>query len=439
MTPDTGVLTTVLTSFLATFKAGFGPVKVDALALLGILTAIELTVAILFWVIKGEDALVGLIQKILLIGMFLFFVSQWPTLVNQAAQGFEQTGFKAGGAGAGATIALTNPSAIIDYGFAVTQPIQAEIDSLSSGTLGALQNIGLIMMLGWAEIGILMAFFLLAIQAFVTYLEFYIVAVLALILVPFGVLRHTSFIAEKAFGVVISHGVKLMVLSCIMGAAMPVLSSLSMPADPTIQMAWCMLLAAGAILFLAWHAPAVAGGMMAGGPALNAGTAAGTAIATGAAVLGAGYGGAWAASRASAAGMTSVKAAGAVQTGAQMGALDAALGGGGKIVQVGGAIAGVVQVAGNALTTPVRSVSQTMSQKLREGNLRAYDLARGTTLASESDQHSGSGTTTRGRAIPDALRSAQQARTVVPPQAHPQGGISAPIRHDDRTEPGASK
>ena len=415
MTPDSGVLTTVLTSFLVTFKAGFGPVKIDAMALLGILTAIELTVAILFWIVKGEDALVGLIQKILFIGMFLFFVSQWPTLVNLAARGFEQTGFKAGSGGASAVTALTDPSAIIDFGFAVTKPIQMEIDSLSSGTLGAMQNLGLIVMLGWAEIGILMAFFLLAIQAFVTYLEFYIVAVLALILVPFGVFRHTSFIAEKAFGVVISHGVKLMVLSFIMGAATPVLSNLTMPANPTIQMAWCMLLAVGAILFLAWHAPAVAGGMMAGGPALNAGTAAGTAIATGAAVLGAGYGGAWAASRAGAGAMASVKAA-----------------------QAGGAVAGAARVVGSAATAPIRNMGEAMAQRLREGNLRGYDVSRGTDLASAAAGTTpGAGGSQGGRAGSDAMRSSKQARSVVPPQAHPQGGIAAPIRHDGSSEPGA--
>ena len=67
-------------------------------------------------------------------------------------------------------------------------------------------------MYGWAFIFTLVAFFMLAIQVFITYLEFYLVAALSLVLVPFGVFKHTAFIAERAFGSVVSFGVKLMVL-----------------------------------------------------------------------------------------------------------------------------------------------------------------------------------------------------------------------------------
>ena len=425
MTPDTGILTYLLKTFLTTFKLGFGPVNADATTLLAILATIEVMIALLFWILKGEDALVGLIQKILVVGVFTFFVAQWPALVEITASGFQETGSKAGGQ-ASAGLALTNPSAIIDFGFVVTQPIQDKIDSLSSGT-GALMNAGQIMMYGWAMIGILIAFFVLAIQAFITYLEFYLVSVLALILIPFGVFKHTSFLAEKAFGVVIAHGVKLMVLTFIMTIATPLLSQLVMPADPSIKMAWCMLLAAGAILFLAWHAPAVAGGMMAGGPSLNAGTAAGTAVAAGAGLLAAGIGGAWAASRAGSGISTTVKAAGALQTGAQMGALDTALAGGGRTAQAVGAASGTARVIGSAVAAPARSIGDRMSQKLREGNLKGYDLSRGTDFSS-----SAGGASPRGdRQLANPAGAVKWAKSVIPADAHPQGGISAPIRPDD--------
>ena len=56
---------------------------------------------------------------------------------------------------------------------------------------------------------------------FITVLEFYIGAVLALILVPFGVNRHTAFMAERAFGLVIAFGTKLMVLGFIIQRRKP--------------------------------------------------------------------------------------------------------------------------------------------------------------------------------------------------------------------------
>ena len=107
---------------------------------------------------------------------------------------------------------------------------------------------------------------MLAIQVFITYLEFYLVAALSLVLVPFGVFKHTAFMAERAFGSVVSFGVKLMVLSFIIAAAGPVLTQITLPAEPTWQQAYMVLLASMAIAFLAWHAPGIAAGMVSGGP-----------------------------------------------------------------------------------------------------------------------------------------------------------------------------
>ena len=85
-------------------------------------------------------------------------------------------------------------------------------------------SLGSLFMYGWAYIFTILAFFMLAIQVFITYLEFYLVAALSLILVPFGVFKHTAFIAERAFGSVVSFGVKLMVLVVHYRGGHPVLA-----------------------------------------------------------------------------------------------------------------------------------------------------------------------------------------------------------------------
>ena len=73
MTPDSGILTTSQTQILSVFKAGFGNITPDALHLLGTLTVIELTLAILFWVLKAKILLLVLSKKSCLL-VFLYFL-----------------------------------------------------------------------------------------------------------------------------------------------------------------------------------------------------------------------------------------------------------------------------------------------------------------------------------------------------------------------------
>ncbi|HEX2790951.1 MAG TPA: type IV secretion system protein, partial [Steroidobacteraceae bacterium] len=348
MPADTGILTSLLNAFVGVFSAGPGLLAPTAARILFLISAIELTLAGLWWALKGENILVGLLQKTLLIGLFAFFVLNWPTFLNAVLNGFVWVGFQAGGSGPAAGILLIkDPSSIVDQAMLITQPISTEISELSWTSIGSL------IMFGWAYIFTILAFFFLALQVFVTYLEFYIVAALTLVLVPFGVFKHTAFIAERALGTVISFGVKLMVLSFIIAAAGPVLSRITVAATPTLTQAYSVLLAAMAIAYLAWHAPAIAGGMISGGPSLTAGSAAGFVAATTLGALG-GAAATSAAVRASAAaGMSATRAAagaaGTLRAGGALGVAGAQISGEGPVGQAAAAARG----AGGAV---VRSI-----------------------------------------------------------------------------------
>ena len=103
------------------------------------MAGIELTLAGLWWVLKGENILVGLMQKTLLLGLFAFFVANWATLINTVLDGFVWAGFTAGGSSpaAGAAI-IKDPSAIISQAFIVTQPLENEVNALSLYNIGSL-------------------------------------------------------------------------------------------------------------------------------------------------------------------------------------------------------------------------------------------------------------------------------------------------------------
>lgn len=284
MTADTGTLTTVLTQFLDVFRMGRVNLGGSAWSLLATLATIELILASLWWALTGQDAIVALIKKILSIGFFIFVIQNYDSLLHTVIEGFIQTGKMASSSGGDGLASVRDPSTIIDAGFFVALPILEHLQSFSEWDV--LFHIHDIIITGLCGLGILGAYFIIAIQVFVTYLEFAIVSTLGLIFIPFGVFRHTRFLAEKAFGSIVAFGIKLMVLGLLVSVTVPVLKSYSLPADPTWTQLFNMLVLCFAIAGLAWHAPGVAAGLLSGGPSLTAGTAGGTALAGAAAGIG---------------------------------------------------------------------------------------------------------------------------------------------------------
>ena len=428
MPADTGILTSLLNAFVGVFSAGPGLLAPTAARILFLISAIELTLAGLWWALKGENILVGLLQKTLLIGLFAFFVLNWPTFLNAVLNGFVWVGFQAGGSSPAAGILLIkDPSSIIDQAMAITLPISDKLSSFSWTSIGSL------ILYGWAYIFTILAFFFLALQVFVTYLEFYIVAALTLVLVPFGVFKHTAFIAERALGTVISFGVKLMVLSFIIAAAGPVLVSITVAPNPSLTQAYAVLLAAMAIAYLAWHAPAIAGGMISGGPSLTAGSAAGFVAATTLGALG-GAAATSAAVRASAAaGMGATRAAagaaGTLRAGGALGMAGAQIGGAGPLGQATAAARGaggaVVRSIAEAATRPFATAGRSIKQSFEAGQVRAW-------RSRESSPTPPNPTPPRAKASPIRPQSAAQAvhaaKSSIPPESSPGPGMQAPIR-----------
>ena len=438
MNADIGILTNLLNAFVGVFSAGSGNLLPVASRLFFLIAGIELTLAGIWWALKGENILVGLLQKMLLLGMFSFFVLNWGSFLTAILTGFVWTGFVAGGQAPAAGIALMkNPSAIIGQAMIITQPIAAQIGALSWYAIGSL------IMYGWAYILTILAFFILAIQVFVTYLEFHLVAALSLILIPFGVFRHTAFVAERALGAVVSFGVKLMVLSFIVAAAHPVLSAIVVPASPTITQAYSVLLAALALAFLAWQAPAIAAGMISGGPSLTAGSAAGFG---GAAALGA-FGAAAATSVAArtvaSAGIGATRAAaGAFGTARSAGAIGAAAASVTSTTAAGravGALSGMGRAAVGGLaqvaTRPIAAASSSLREAYQRGQVRAFTFTGGKAPASMTGATGGGsaapiGTSSAANKSQKAMQAVHLARSAIPPEGHASSGMQAPIKHE---------
>jgi type IV secretion system protein TrbL len=129
---------------------------------------------------------------------------------------------------------------------------------------------------------VIVAFFVLAIQLFITILEFKLTALAGFVLVPFALWGRTSFLAERVLGNVISSGIKVMVLAVIVGIGSGFFEDFVGALngqEPEIGQAMSLVLASLALFGLGIFGPGIASGLVAGAPQLGAGAAVGTAAA----------------------------------------------------------------------------------------------------------------------------------------------------------------
>ena len=159
-----------------------------------------------------------------------------------------------------------------------------------------------VLFLAWGIV--LLCFFVLAVQLFVTLIEFKLTTLAGFVLVPFALWNKTAFLAEKVLGNVVSSGIKVLVLAVIVGIGTGLFAEFRIPAgaEPSIDQALVIMLASLSMLALGIFGPGIATGLVSGGPQLGAGAMAGATLGAAGAAIGVG---------AAAAGVGSAVAAGA--------------------------------------------------------------------------------------------------------------------------------
>ena len=139
-------------------------------------------------------------------------------------------------------------------------------------------NLDVISVLFLAWLVIIVSFFVLAVQLFVTLIEFKLTTLAGFVLVPFALWNKTAFLAERVLGNVVSSGIKVLVLAVIVGIGSGLFAQFQMPpgTEPSIDHALAIMLASLALLGLGIFGPGIATGLVSGAPQLGAGAAAGT-------------------------------------------------------------------------------------------------------------------------------------------------------------------
>lgn len=338
-----------------------------------LIIAIDFVLAILLN-LGDTDHIKQLIGKIFRYGFFLWLIGNWGVLLDAVVNSLSEAGATMGGLDFGA---LRHPSLIIETGLAMAEPFYNYINSEQFTSMtGFFGSMGLWLMACFGGFAIWLAFAILALQCFITYVEFYIASALVLVFIPWGVNKHTSFVAEKAIGAVISFGTKLMVLSAILGLSYPIIneSMYQFDGNPTWDGILGALVGPWALTFLAWQAPSMAAGIMTGSPSLSAGTVAGAA-------MGGAAGGAAGASVASGIARNTGAGAGAGLKGAS--ALSgAAITGGRGVDQNTSPLTGAIKGMGNFAGAQAKSAFNSATQGIRNAYNSGSEKASGTGGAS---------------------------------------------------------
>lgn len=381
----TGVIDQFLQVFTTYIDSGFGLLGGEVAFIATTLIVIDVTLAALFWSWGADDDIIArLVKKTLFIGVFAYIIGNWNSLAKIVFDSFAGLGLK--GSGTSFTTAdLLRPGKVAQTGLDAGRPLLDSISDLM-GYWSFFENFIQIACLLFAWALVLLAFFILAVQLFVTLIEFKLTTLAGFVLIPFGLFGKSAFMAEKVLGNVVSSGIKVLVLAVIIGIGSTLFDRFTAgfgDQTPSIDDAMAIVLAALSLLGLGIFGPGIANGLVSGGPQLGAGAAVGTGLAVGGAALAAG-GAAGLALKGGAAALAGGGAAvrgGAAVAGGASTAYSLASAGQSGASGVAAGLGGVAKAAGGAAVSPLKRAAaragDSMKSSFSSGAKSAFEVTGG--------------------------------------------------------------
>ena len=254
-----GIFDDITRAFVATLEGGTLSLGVYSLPLLGAFALIGW-----YWTFgramaagggQMGDALAAALLYAVNIGVAYWLLVNLSSMATASYQTFLQWGMAAGGSQASGL--LLTPSAVVDLGFQIAEPIHATANRLTGWT--GLWNLPQIMMLDIASTAIVAAFPLVAVALMVTQIEYHLSVMVGAVLIPFGIFGPTAFLTEFCIGWITGSLLRVLVTAVMVGIGFPLFSTavIAMTAggDPTKYSA--MIVAFVSLLYagLSWWIP----------------------------------------------------------------------------------------------------------------------------------------------------------------------------------------
>lgn len=439
-----GVIDNFLGVFTKYIDSGFGLLGGEVGFIATTLIVIDVTLAALFWSWAADDDIIArLVKKTLFVGVFAYLIGNWNNLAKIVFESFAGLGLKASGTGF-STADLMRPGKVAQTGLDAARPLLESISDLM-GWVAFFENFIQIACLLFAWALVILAFFILAVQLFVTLIEFKLATLAGFVLIPFGLFGKTAFMAEKVLGNIISSGIKVLVLAVIIGIGSTLFSEFTKGfggQTPSIDDAMAVVLAALSLVALGIFGPGIANGLVSGGPQLGAGAAVGTGLAVGGAAMAVGGGAMMAAkggaamlSGGAAAARGGATAAGAASSAYSLGSLSKSGASG-----VASGVGGVARTAGSAAVSPLRRAASraadSMKSSFSDGAKAGFGATGGSstmgTIGGEAAEAASTPAATGG--APDWAKRMKRNQTV----SHGVSAAAHAIRSGDSHGSGSS-
>jgi type IV secretion system protein TrbL len=381
---DLNVIDRFMETFIRYIDSGFGLLDSEVAYLTATLIGIDMTLAGLFWALGNNgDVIPKLIKKVLYVGAFAFILNNFSMLADIIFQSFAGLGLNVTSNGLTAAD-LLKPGKLAGIGFEAAWPLLEQARSMVGFTT-FMDNIIPALVLLFAWVIVIFAFFVLAVQLFITVLEFKLTTLAGFVLVPFALWNKSAFLAERVLGNVISSGIKVMMLAIIVGIGAGFFADFTTALQgqsPNLNQAMSLVLAAVSLFGIGIFGPAIASGLVSGAPQLGAGAAIGTlgGLAAGAAL---GGGAALGAARLmSQSGMSAMRAGTSMGAGAstafQLGRATSSESG---AAGIGAGMAGVARAGAGAvsqrLSSAMGAVTGAISEDVQSGRQGAWRATGG--------------------------------------------------------------
>jgi type IV secretion system protein TrbL len=268
LTVDLSSVSDALTTMVKGLESTHDKLAMAGQAIMQKLGLIEVAVALLWCMFQGAS-IKSLLQKALTLAVWMTIVANFHELAKSATKWLVTNAANVSGGGDPWELVL-NPGKIMELGTNASEPLMEKAADVSLLSTGDTLMIAICAML------LVGAYIFLSIHVAFTVIEFYLYMNVGALLIPFAVLSHTRFVADKAINAVLNAGIKLAVVTYIMMAIKPILESVTLRqgfGDRTADLTWneifAMLLVSMLCLFVAVAAPRMAAGLLHGSPSLS--------------------------------------------------------------------------------------------------------------------------------------------------------------------------
>lgn len=275
---DPGFLDAVLATFVKVFV---GPLMDNtafyAFSLFKLLIMLDFIVAVILALIAFDNApnfLTLLMNKIFKYGFWLFIISNWGYITDTIVKSLTQVGVLSNVVVP--SDIMMHPSEMIIMGYDLSSSYLEYMMNYQFIDILIITRLFRVIVAFLASILIFVAFALIALNMFLTTVEYYLCVGLMLIFIPFAVFDRTEKYASQAFSLCVSAGTRMMVFSVLVSMtysffdqSQPGHDSIkkifSIKGDaPSMTMAMFCIILALAVAYLCCEAPQMAASVIQG-------------------------------------------------------------------------------------------------------------------------------------------------------------------------------